>query len=161
MLRLDLVYCISFSICHHAGLRLIVWRFLLVKAFKHPDSGCVSCTAYRVCSKSEMRWLSSSCCFHGHTDKAFALTAPNWPREDISPVICFDNYRSSYCGPLLIGNQWGSGRKWRGQSPRGPLVVQAGGWREPVLCFLWALSNILWWQGPFLNSKSWAIFGQK
>lgn len=152
MLRLDLVYCISFSICHHVGLRLILWRFLLVKAFKR--SGCVSCTAYRPCSKSEMTLCILL--FHGCTDKACILAgleAPNWPREDISPAMHFDNYRSSDLVPSPRGSQRDSDRESQevGLHGGGPCVVQTGGWRERVLSFLWSLSNILWWQGPFLK----------
>lgn len=167
MLRLDLVYCISFSICPHAGRRLIVWRFLLVKAFKHSNSWL--CFLHSVRGLFQI-WNEMTLCillFHGCTDKAFGcrlagLKAPCWPREDISPAIGFDNCRSSHCSGLLIGSEWGDGRESQAVGLQGGRrVVQDGVWRERVLCFLWALSNILWWQGPFLTSKSWTIFGQK
>lgn len=102
MLRLDLVYCISFSICHHARPRLIVWRFLLVKAFKRCSSGCVSCVAYG--SKSERRWLSASCCFMSWL---ITLSAADWLgwRHQADPENLsrkgLDNCRSSHCNPFF------------------------------------------------------------
>lgn len=106
MLRLDLVYCISFSICHHAGLRLIVWRFLLVKAFKHYDSGCVSCTAYRVCSKSEMRWLPASCCFMGALIRLSVARWLGWRHQTDPEKISHRRWALTTPGQVILALCW-------------------------------------------------------
>lgn len=159
MLRLDLAYRISFTICHHARLRLIVWRPLLVKAFKHSNSGRVSCTAHRACSKSEMRWVSASCCFTNELIRLFGcgltgLKAPSWPWED-TPAMGLDNCRSRYCG------HWGRVRESQGGKGCEGALCWAGGWMEWVLLLFVGSFQLPVVTGPFLNSKSSTIFGQK
>lgn len=90
-------------------------------------------------SVPNLRWedFSASCCFMSALIRlsvaaavSVGLKAPNWPREDISPMMGFDNYRSSCCGPLLRGSQWGSGRESQGSDCKGGLMLcklEAGG----------------------------------
>lgn len=136
MLRLDLVYCISFSICYRAGLRLIVWHFLLVKAFKHPNSGCVSRTANRIRSNSEMRWLSASCCFHDKVARRLGCGHQNDPGK-----IQYLNSDGSVTAagqvsvtlPLC----------WEAAAARGSLWLwKQGGWRKSgALLFVGSLQH--------------------
>lgn len=139
MLRLDLVYCICFSICHHARLRLIVWHFLIVKPLSTPTLAVFlhSVTG----SVPNLRWedFSASCCFMSALIRLsiaaaaavpIRLKALNWPRDDISPAMSFDNYRSSHCGSLLRGSQWDCRRESQGSDFKGGLMLcklEAGG----------------------------------
>lgn len=130
MLRLDLV-CISFSICHHAGLRLIVWHFLLFKAFKHSNSGCVSCTAHRL----HVPNFRSDDFLHPvvsqHTDKAFGCLS--WRHQADLEKISQQQWALTTAGQvtatLFTERQSVKQRRWmlRGQCVTRPSVVLDGG----------------------------------
>lgn len=137
------------------GLRLIVWRFLLIKAFKR--SGCASRTVHQGCSKSER--TRCILLFGGCIDKALShtlagLEAPNWPGEDISTNDALWQLQVKWLGPFTARESV-TERVKRFVFQRGAFCYFFCGakWRERVLCLLWALSNILWWQGPVLKPQ--------